>query len=136
MSARARTRARSSGHGGSRRGSGRKPAALPSELAALIPNIRDAIANPIKLARYYTTLLGLLTDVRVRGGANAKSIDKLAREVRANVTAAGKIIPADIQFAAAQMLKNDDDDMKRDKGPQQEKRDSSKTSNPVRASEA
>lgn len=132
----ARARKRGKAHGGARRGSGRKPGGLPDELAVLVPDIRIAIASPIKLARYYTTLLGLLTDVRVRGGANAKSIDKLAKEVRANVTAAGKIIPADIQFSAAQIVKDDDDDMKRDKGPEQEKRDPAKAGAPVRAPEA
>ena len=141
MSARgsARTKGGRSGHGGARRGAGRKAGALPEELAKLVPDFEKAVKNPIRQQRYVSTVLMACMEVRVRPwlySANMKAIDKLAKEIRATAAAMSKIVPADIQFQAAQLLRDDEDEMKRDKGPEEEKRDASKPSSAVRASEA
>ena len=118
---------------------GRKPGAIPDELAKLLPAIEPAIANPIRQQKYVSSVLMVLLEMRVRPAlysANMKAVDKLAKEVRATATALSKIVPADIQFEAARLLRDDEDELKRDKGPEQEKRDPAKAGAPVRASEA
>jgi hypothetical protein len=78
------------------------------------------IGNPIKLARWYTSALGLLTQLRLEG---ARHVDRLAAEVRANAGAAGRVIPHDIIFTAARMVRDDGDDLADDGGPVEEEVD-------------
>lgn len=134
-SASSRAKRGGKGHGGARRGAGRKAGSLPPDLAAHLVDVATVIGSPIKLARWYTVALALLSAARLRG-LNVKAIDKLAKEIRANATAAGKVIPHDIQFSAAQLIRHDEDEMKRDKGPDEEERDAARPSSAVRASEA
>lgn len=106
--------------GGARRGAGRKAGSLPPDLAEKLAEI-PPVDNPLHLARWYTTALALLSAARLRGG-KVSAIDKLAKEIRANAAAAGKVIPHDIQFAAARILSDDEDELASDGGPEEEER--------------
>ena len=128
-----RARARSSGRGGRRKGAGRKAGALPQELLdrlgpdGLVPPTDD----PLGQARWYTNVLGLLSSARLQG-ISVTAIDKLAKEIRANAGAAGKVIPQDIMFTAGKLLRDDEDDLASDDSPDEEDFEPSATS-PSRA---
>jgi hypothetical protein len=82
-------------------------------LAALGP---APIGNPIRLARWYTSALGLLTQLRLAG---TSGIDSLANEIRLNASAAGRVLPHDIVFSAARVVREDEDDLAADGGPEE-----------------
>lgn len=123
MSARRRAGARSPGRGGARRGAGRKAGVLPPDLARRKPDLPplDRPDTQILLSRYWTVILALLTEARLRG-EGVGAIDELAREIRANAAAAGKVIPHDAIFSAAKLLKDDDDELGADESPDEEDR--------------
>lgn len=88
---------------------------LPREMLAQLGPA--PIGNPIKLARWYTSALALLTQRRLAGHTR---IDKLAQEVRANAAAAAKVLPHDIIFSAAKVVRDDEDELAADGGPEEE----------------
>lgn len=73
------------------------------------------------IARWLMDVLTLLSMARLRGD-NVGPIDKLAREIRANAAAIGRVIPHDIMFKAAALLKADEEAMASDVGPEEEER--------------
>jgi hypothetical protein len=96
-----------SGHGGQRKGAGRKVSVIP-------PDVRDRVGRypfgqPFKIARFYQDLIGGLLDHVLDG---SKGLTKLLAEVKSASAAANRIIPLDVMHAAAQGLERDDKDMK------------------------
>jgi hypothetical protein len=94
---------------------GRPPAALAPELLRKLGPA--PINDPIGQARWFSNALTLLTQLRLEGHPN---IDSLADQVRKSATAAGKVIPHDIQFEAARVLRSDEDELAADGGPDEE----------------
>jgi len=72
------------------------------------------VDSPIKLARWYTTILAHLSWNRLKGIAGT---DVLAEEIRANASASGRVLPHDIVFTAARVVQEDDDELAADGGP-------------------
>jgi hypothetical protein len=75
------------------------------------------------MARYYQSILGVLTAARVHAralGLSVSEIDNLAKEVRANATAAGKVIPHDVMFQAASIIRDEERELESDESPQEE----------------
>jgi hypothetical protein len=109
--------ARSSGHGGARKGAGRKRDVLPTE-------IRERIGlpptdKPLKLARWYSSALSELLWLYLTTGRYVEML----REAKGAAGAMGRVMPLDIQLQAAKLVKNDDDELHEDEDPDEEVRD-------------
>jgi hypothetical protein len=104
------------GHGGARKGAGRKRVVLPPEALARI-GVRP-VDNPLHLARWYSELLAELVDQYIRTG----SYVEMLREIRSVVAAAGKVMPMDVLLLASRKLKQDDQELTEDEDPEEEVR--------------
>jgi hypothetical protein len=91
---------------------GRPAGVLPPAMMARLGSA--PVGEPLKLARWFSNALALLSEARMSGIAG---IDELAKEIRANASASGRVIPHDIIFEAHQAVRNDDDAMEADGGP-------------------
>lgn len=135
-----RAAARKNGAAGAEHGKkgGRPASALPQEVLDALGPFPVGKRAGLKQARWYTTLLGLITRLQMEG---RRGMDKLAKEARANVGAAARMLPPDIIISAAASLQNDEDDQEQDAGaqvvsrstpPSKESPDGAKRSRPVR----
>lgn len=100
---------------------GRPSAKLPPEVYARLGEF--PVNDPLGQSRWYTNLLGLLLDMRIRGDKScggAVNLDYLAKETRQSITAASKMIPPDIILAAKRALHDDEEEMASDGGPEEE----------------
>lgn len=100
-----------------RRG-GRPAGELPEHLAKLIPD--PPMNQPLKQNEWGANVLLVLTAARLEGVPN---VDKLAKEVRANLGVMAKLQPHAILFSAARALKEENDGRDADDGPVEEELD-------------
>lgn len=95
------------GHGGRRKGAGRKAGALSQEL---LDKIGPAPMKPLDQARWYTRAIAVLSEAVMSGaGPTAR---RMLEMMRASSAAAARVLPHDIVFAAQRKIDKDDADMK------------------------
>ena len=105
------------GHGGSRKGAGRKRDVLPPEILQRIgPPPTD---KPLKLARWWSTVLSELEILYLTTGRFAEML----RETRGVASSMGRVMPLDLLLAAARKLKDDEDDLDEDADADEEVRE-------------
>ncbi len=105
------------GHGGARRGAGRKRDVLPPEVLERVG--APPTSKPLQLARWYSALLSELVHLFVTTG---KYVEML-REVKAAAGAMGRVMPMDVLLAAMRKLKNDEDELEEDADADEEVRE-------------
>jgi hypothetical protein len=103
------------GHGGARKGAGRKKDALPEDvLADLGPPPLD---SSLLTTRWWNKLLALLGWLRARGLVGRE----LAGDLRSLAATAGKLVPEDLRAAVDELMKEREKKMKPEaQGPQLE----------------
>jgi hypothetical protein len=111
------SRGRATGHGGARKGAGRKRNVLPPEVAGKLG--APPTDKPLKLARWYSAALSELLWLYLTTG---KYVEML-RETKAAAAAMGRVMPLDIQLQAAKLVKADDDELTEDEDPDEEVRE-------------
>jgi hypothetical protein len=92
---------------------GRPQGALPADM---LKRLGPApIDSALQQTRWYTTALAMLSELQLGG---ARGINSLADEIRKNVGAASRIMPHDILFSAAKKVRDDEDDLAEEGGPE------------------
>ena len=86
----------------------------PTMLARLGPPPLDSTTRQ---SRWYSTALIMLTDLQLRG---VTGMHALADEIRSNIRAAATMMPHDILFDAARKVREDEEDLASDHGPEEE----------------
>jgi hypothetical protein len=71
----------------------------------------------LKQTRYYTTALIMISELQLRG---TRRVNGLADEIRKNVGAAAKMMPHDLLFHAARTVRDDEDELAAESGPEEE----------------
>jgi hypothetical protein len=104
------------GHGGARKGAGRKRDVLPPDAVERVG--ARPINQPLKLARWYSELLAELVDQFVKTGRYVEML----REVKGAAGAMGRVMPMDVILAAANKLRDDDEELDEDADPDEEVR--------------
>ena len=109
-------RRRATGHGGARKGAGRKRDVLPADIAERLKS--PPVTEPLKLARWYSAALSELLWLYLTTG---KYVEML-RETKAAAAAMGRVMPLDIQLQAAKIVRADEDELTEDEDPDEEVR--------------
>lgn len=105
------------GHGGARKGAGRKRNVLPAE-------IRDRIGppptdKPLHLQRWYVKNLSELLWLFETTASHVEML----REVKSAASVIGRLMPMDVMFAAYRKIKGEEADLDEDEDPDEEVRE-------------